>query len=175
MFSNLSQERFNILKKRAQEFIDDGGHDTDPLILEANKAINANPYLATIWSCQGHSTGQIMERDGDDANYDHDYMEFTFAVENSEKGLEQLAKISKELSNFSYQTWTSTRPSLTLIELLWAFGDNDLTPMNLERMDRYTCWRLKLRYFVDITDDVIKVYNRLVTDLFTKVNKDHAL
>lgn len=175
MFSNLSQERFNILKKRAQEFIDDGGHDTDPLILEANKAINANPYLATVWSCQGHAPYAIMERDGDDASYDHDCMEFIFVAENSEKGLEQLTNISKGLSEFDYPTWTATRPSLTLIELLWAFGDNDLSPMNLERMDRYTCWRLELRYFVDIADDVVKDYNQLVTELFTKVNENHVL
>lgn len=167
MFSNLTKEQFDILKNRANEFVQAGGSPNDPLILPALEVINANPHLATVWSCQGHTTEEIIERDGDDVIYDHNYMEFIFAIENSEQGTEQLKKIAGKLGELTHGEWRLFRPSLSLIELLWCFGedfdiDNDTS--------RYACWKMKLHYFGEFNKEHVSAYNSFAVELFSDVN-----
>lgn len=84
-----TQEQVKRLKERALDWKDAGYPDADPLIKEAMELILRLPWIAPVWSCEGHW------KDADGGRTKHQDFYILFAIEAS--GFPAMEKIYTRL------------------------------------------------------------------------------
>lgn len=144
MFNCVSQEKFDILKKRWEQELAAGYPNIDERIVTTLKRFNTLPGVVSVWSCSGH-TYKEMELKGQSDFYkplQDRYITFVISPD-AHRVFEGFEQYLREMDRTD---WGLFRPELIAQHLGWCFDTDPETGRVIVTMQTYPCWTLKIHH-----------------------------
>ncbi|QXO10080.1 hypothetical protein pEaSNUABM37_00119 [Erwinia phage pEa_SNUABM_37] len=144
MFNYVSQDQFNVLKRRWEIELAEGCPSIDPRLVESLKAFNALPGVVSIWSCSGHTKAE-QEADNEKFEERQD-RNIIFAIRPGSENLFAAFAAWSEVQEHS--EWSLTRPVMSTFNLVWCFKEHPDGTITIDDIGGlYSAWKLNMSYY----------------------------
>lgn len=164
MFNYVTQEQFDILKKRWEQELAAGCPSIDPRLVDTLKMFNKLPGVVSIWSCSGHTKEEQLKVSEKFESLQERYIIFAIRP-----GCEPMFEaFSNSGANTDQSDWNITRPHLKTCKVVWCFREaEDGQILSDDIGDLYPIWELSFNYheYEDIPLWMDDVWGDLITAL----------